>query len=51
VHIEIEFQDENEIVFAMVAKCEENLTMEVVDNMNETTMNIDFDYDVELTLF
>jgi hypothetical protein len=39
---EIEVEDENETTFAIVAKCEENIAMEVVEDMNEATVNVEF---------
>jgi hypothetical protein len=39
---EIEVEDENETTFAAVEKCEENLAMEVVEDINEATVNVEF---------
>jgi len=38
--IEVEDEDENETSFATLEECEENIVMEIVEDMNEATMNI-----------
>jgi len=44
---EIEFEDENETTFVALEKCEENLAMEVVEDINEATMNVEFYVELE----
>jgi hypothetical protein len=39
---ETEVDDENETSFTIVNKCKENQGMEIVEDMNEATMNIVF---------
>jgi hypothetical protein len=46
---EIEVEYENEIFFTVVTKSEENIEIEVVEDMNEATVNVEFDYDDEFT--
>jgi hypothetical protein len=40
--MKIEVKDENETTFATMVKCEENPTMEVVEDMNANIVNVEF---------
>jgi hypothetical protein len=44
---DIKVEDEDETTFASLAKCEENLALEVFEYINEAIVNVEFN--VELT--
>jgi hypothetical protein len=39
---EVKVEYENEATFGVVLKCEDNLEMEVIEDMNEDIVNVEF---------